>query len=69
MGDKSLKKRDRLINKVNSQMTKFNMKFGIEVPNTYEEAIELDRKNGNALWADSINKELKVVNVAFDFLD
>lgn len=50
-------------------MTKFNMKFGIEVPNTYEEAIELDRKNGNALWADSINKELKVVNVAFDFLD
>jgi hypothetical protein len=65
---KVLRKRDRLINKVNSQMTKSNMKFGIEIPSTYEEAIELDRKNGNTLWADSIKKEMDVVNVAFEFL-
>jgi hypothetical protein len=66
---KVLRKRDRLINKVNSRMTKVNLKFGIEVPSTYEEAIELDRKNGNTLWADSIKKEMDIVNIAFNFLD
>ena len=66
---KVLRKRDRLINKVQSQMHKANMKFGIDVPSTYEEAMEIDRKNGNNLWAESIKKEMDIVNVAFEFLD
>ena len=66
---KVLRKRDRLINKVNTRMPKLNLKFGIEVPSTYKQAMELDRKNGNTLWADSIKKEMNVVNVAFDFLE
>lgn len=43
-------------------------KFGIEVPKTVPEALALDKKNGNMLWADAIAKELKNVRVAFKIL-
>ena len=35
---------------------------------TVQEALALDRKNGNTLWADAIAKELKNVKVAFKVL-
>ena len=44
------------------------MKFGIEIPGTVEQALELDRKNGNTLWTDAISKEMKNSCVAFDLL-
>ncbi len=43
-------------------------KFGIEVPKTVKEAFDLDRKNGNTLWADAIAKETKEVCIAFNIL-
>jgi hypothetical protein len=43
-------------------------KFGIEVPKTVKEALALDRKNGNTLWADAIAKEMKEVCIAFNIL-
>jgi hypothetical protein len=33
-------------------------KFGYQVPRTYREALELDQKNGNTLWADAVKTEL-----------
>ena len=44
------------------------MKFGIGIPNSVEEAKELDLKNGNTHWADAIQKELKNKNVTFDLV-
>jgi hypothetical protein len=38
------------------------------VPKTVKEALELDKKNGNTLWADAIAKEMKDVCVAFKIL-
>jgi len=38
------------------------------VPKTVKEALELDKKNGNTLWADTIVKEMKDVRVAFKIL-
>jgi hypothetical protein len=38
------------------------------VPKTVKEALELDKKNGNTLWADAIAKEMKDVRVAFKIL-
>ncbi len=38
--------------------------FGIELPKTVKEAFELDKKNGNTLWADVIAKEMRDVPVA-----
>ncbi len=43
-------------------------KFGIEVPKTVKEALEIDKKNSNTLWADAIAKEMKDVCVAFKIL-
>ena len=47
---KVLRKRDRLINKMQTRMPKLSMKFGIEVPNTYEDTVTLNKKNGNTKW-------------------
>ncbi len=38
------------------------------MPKTVKEALELDKKNGNTLWADAIAKEMKDVRVAFKIL-
>jgi len=66
-----LKKRDRIISLVkkrNPRYLKRTHKFGIKVPKTVKEALELDKKNGNTLWADAIAKEMKGVRVAFKIL-
>ncbi len=43
-------------------------KFGIELPKTVKEALELDKKNGNTFWADTIAKEMKDICIAFKIL-
>ena len=64
-----LKRRDRIIKQVHHRLNKKNLKFGVEVPNTVQEAYALDKANGNTLWHDAINKELKNVLVAFRLLE
>ena len=44
-------------------------KFGIKVPKTVEEALTLDKKNGNDLWWKAIQKGMSAVKVAFKILD
>jgi len=68
----TLKKRDRIISLVKKRQTRYlkkNEKFGIELPKTVGEALALDKKNGNTLWADAIAKEMKNVKIAFDILE
>ena len=67
-----MKKRERIIaltKQRNACYMKRTHKFGITIPKTIQEAFDLDRKNGNTLWADAIAKELKDVRVAFKILD
>ena len=47
------------------QCRKGKMKFGVQIPGTLEQAIELDRINGNTLWQDAIRLEMKNSLVAF----
>jgi hypothetical protein len=66
-----LRKRDRIISAVAKRFAHFlkrTHKFGIEIPWTDKEALELDRRNGNTLWADAIAKEMAEVRKAFDIL-
>jgi hypothetical protein len=66
-----LKKHDRIISLVRKRATRYlkqTHKFGIEVPKTVKEALDLDHKNGNTLWADAIAKEMKEVCIAFNIL-
>ena len=43
-------------------------KFGIKVPKTVEEALTLDKENGNDLWRKAIQKEMSAVKVTFKIL-
>jgi hypothetical protein len=65
-----LKKRDHIISlmKKHNRYLKRTHKLGIEVPKTVNEALALDKQNGNTLWADAIAKEMKDVCVAFKIL-
>ncbi len=66
-----LKNRGRIISLVCKWTTHYlkrTHKFGIEVPKTVKEALALDSKNGNTLWADAIAKEMKEVCIAFNIL-
>ena len=61
----ALKKRDQIIAKVVSRTQKKSHKYGIEVPHNVRHAHELDKINGNSLWADAIRLEMGEVQVAF----
>jgi hypothetical protein len=44
-------------------------KFGIQVPNTWGEALKLDEKNGNTLWQHALRKEMNNVCISFKVLN
>ena len=62
----TIKKRDQIISKVVSRSKKKTHKYGIEVPRDMRHAMELDKQNGNTLWAEAIRKEMSEARVAFD---
>jgi hypothetical protein len=64
-----LQRKRRIIGKVKSRYWQRTHKFGIRLPKTVAEALKLDKENGNTLWHDAIQKELKNVQVAFKFLE
>ncbi|KAL7575360.1 hypothetical protein ACA910_001874 [Epithemia clementina (nom. ined.)] len=43
--------------------------FGYQIPRDYEEAMELDRKNGNIKWKEAIDLELKQIDDYQTFRD
>jgi hypothetical protein len=61
-----LRKRNRIIGKINSKYWVRSHKFGVKIPKTVEEAISFDKENGNNLWWEAICKEMKNVRPAFE---
>ena len=45
------------------------MKYGIKLPGSVEQAYAFDLENGNTLWIDAIEKELKNVIIAFKLIE
>ena len=64
-----LKKRQRIIAAVNKRYHNTTHIFGIKVPKTVEQALSLDKENGNHQWWKAIQKEESTVKVAFKILD
>ena len=64
-----LKKMVRLIKMSKSRHVRRGYKFGIRVPTSVEEALQLDKENGNTLWFDAIMKEMSNVRIAFELID
>ena len=71
-----LKRRDRIVSQVKgraklsreARAKKYStraQKFGIEVPRNVEDAVRLDKENGNTLWQDAIAKEMTSVRFGF----
>ena len=57
-----IKKRDRIISLVkcrSAQYLKRHHKFGIELPKTVEEALEIDRHTNTTFWGNAIKKECR----------
>ena len=65
------KKFIRMVNqaKLRSFNTAPRYKYGFEVPRTYDQAMRLDQRNGNTLWADAIVLELVQIDEYDTFLD
>ena len=51
-----------------SRVVKNNIKFGIRVPQTVNEALRFDKNNGNHLCRYGIAKDIKAVMIAFKIL-
>jgi hypothetical protein len=62
----ALKKRNRIIGKINSKYWVRTHKYGIKIPKNVKQAIAFDEENGNSQWKDAIAKEMKNVRPAFE---
>lgn len=59
------KKRKSIISKLKSKYWQRTHKYGIRVPKTVEEALQIDKEEGNTFWADAIEAEMRKVRPAF----
>jgi hypothetical protein len=64
-----LRHRDRIISKLKSRYWQTTHKFGIRLPHSVEEALNIDRMTEQSLWRDAIEKEMKNVRPAFERWD
>jgi hypothetical protein len=55
--------------KLRSFNTAPRSKYGFEVPRTYEQAISLEKRNGNTLWQDAATLELTKIDDYDTFID
>jgi hypothetical protein len=60
-----LKKRNQIIQKVRTRSRKKTHKFGIKVPSSVREALDIDKRMGTDMWRKAIEKEMRNVMVAF----
>jgi Reverse transcriptase (RNA-dependent DNA polymerase) len=64
-----IKKRDRIICSIGQRAHKKDSKFGIRIPRTWDEAVTLDKANGDTQWQDGVREEMAKVRVAFKILE
>jgi hypothetical protein len=68
-----MRKRDIIVSMVKACVCRTTHKYGIEMPapgqDILQNAIDLDRKNGDTLWKDSLAKEMGSLNIAFQYLE
>jgi hypothetical protein len=64
-----LKKRTRIVAKLKSKYWERTHKYGLEVPRTLKDVERIDRENGNKLWQDSVDIEMRDVMIAFEEIE
>ena len=62
---KVFKKIDRIIYKTSRKCWQKTHKYGLRIPHTVKEDIEIDKENWDTLWGDAILQEMKNVRPEF----
>jgi hypothetical protein len=65
----TLRKHDIILSKINARIRMTTHKYGIEIPTSVENAMEIDRSNNNTFWKNALAKEMTEVGVAFEVLE
>jgi len=68
-----MRKRDIIVSMLKSRVRWTTHKYGIEMPapgrDIIQNANDLDHKNGDTCWMDSLAKEMRNLNIAFEYLE
>lgn len=64
----TMKKRTAIIAAVNKRVRQTTHKYGIKIPRSKKEALQLDLENGNHLWEEALKKEMTGMAVAFKLI-
>ena len=64
-----LRKQDRIVSKIKSKYWRTTHKFGIRLPKTVAEALQIDKEMGTDFWRKAIEKELREVKIAREVRD
>jgi hypothetical protein len=64
-----LRRRNRIISKVKSRYWKTTHKFGIRLPHSVQQALQIDEETGTDYWRRAIEREMKNVRPAFERWD
>ncbi len=62
----TLRKRNRIVSKMQKKYWRTSHKFGIEVPTTLRRAYEIDEDTGTDFWQKATAKEMTKVKVAYE---
>ena len=65
----TIRKQKRILQKVKSKYWARTHKYGIRIPKSIKEAMEIDKELGNTLWMDAIRLEMRNVRIAFEEFD
>ena len=63
-----LKKRERILKKVKTKYWSTTYKYGLELPKSVTHALAIDKRTGTDFWHKAIEKEIRNVFPAFEFL-
>ncbi len=58
-----------MVIKVQKKYWRTTHKFGIRIPKSGVEALQIDRENNNTYWGDAISKEMSKAKVAYILID
>jgi hypothetical protein len=64
-----MKKRERIISKLQKKYWRTDYKFGIRIPKSVDEALQIDRLTGTKHWENALKKEMSKVSVAYKARD
>ena len=64
-----LKKRERILKKVKSKYWSTSHKYGLELPKSVAQALAIDKRTGTDFWRKAIEKEIRNVFPAFEFME